>query len=67
MNDENQRLAENALNIVSAKPPMMLLLKRKQLKPRRELTRNLPEMKLCLEWHNLSLLYIWKVDQKPNS
>ena len=67
MNDENQRLAENALDISISKPPMMLLLKRKQLKSGRELTRNLPEIKLCLEWHNLSLLYIWKAEQKPNS
>ena len=28
--------------------------------PGTELTENLPEMKLCLKWHNLSLLYIWK-------
>jgi hypothetical protein len=31
-----------------------------------KLTRNLPEMKLCLEWHNLSLLHIWKAAQESN-
>ena len=34
-------------------------------KPSRDLTENLPEMKLCLKWHNLSLLYIWKAAQEP--
>ena len=29
-----------------------------------KMTRNLPEMKLCLKWHNLSLLYIWRAAQE---
>ena len=30
---------------------------------RLELIENPREMKLCLKWHNLSLLYIWNEDQ----
>ena len=56
---------KSALHFITG---LQLLLKNIQTsKIGHGLTENLLVMKLCLKWHNLSLLYIWRAGRKPNN